>query len=201
MPSSLALMMVLQVLQVGILRHFGISLLLGGLDGDQVCGLLLLLLLGIDDGQALGLLLKVLQVGILRHFGIPLLLRGLKGDQVGDLLLLLFPGIDDGQALGLLLQEVSSGTLVSSSCLEVLRAIRFAPLCCFSSLALMMVRLWASSCSCSCSGVLGAIRFVNFCCSSSLALKMVRLRASFCWSCRSVSPHCLLVRDWGSVEG
>ena len=142
--------MVLQVLQVGILRHFGIPLLLGGLDGDQVRGLLLLLLLGIDDGQALGLLLKVLQVGILRHFGIPLLLRGLKGDQVGDLLLLLFPGIDDGQALGLLLQEVSFGTLVSSSCLEVLRAIRS------SSLALKMVRLRASFCW-SCRSVFSAL--------------------------------------------
>ena len=89
------MMMVLQVLQVGILRHLGIPLLLGGLDGNQVRGLLLLLLHGVDDGQALGLLLQVLHVGILRHLGIPLLLGGLEGDQVCNLLLLLLPGVDE----------------------------------------------------------------------------------------------------------
>ena len=65
--------------------------------------LLLLLLPGVDDGQALGFLLQVLWVSILWHLAIPLLLRGLWGDQVCDLLLLLLTGVDDGQAPGLLL--------------------------------------------------------------------------------------------------
>ena len=89
--------------------------------------------------------------------------------------------------------------MVSSSCPEVLRAIRFAAFYCSSFLVLMMVKLWVFSCrfcgsvffgaliSPSCSGVFGAIRFVTFCCYSSLALMMVRPRASFCRFCRSVS--------------
>ena len=147
-------MMVLQVLKVGILRHLGIPLLLGGIDGDQVFGssslalmmvrlwasscrscwsvssgtlvspsclgglkgdqvgnLLLLLLPGVDDGQALGLLLQVLKVGLLRHLGILLLLGGLEGNQVCAPLLLLLPDLDDGQALGFLLQVLQVGIL------------------------------------------------------------------------------------------
>ena len=61
-----ALGLLLQVLKVGLFRHLGILLLLGGLEGNQVCAPLLLLLPGVDDGQALGLLLLVLQVSILR---------------------------------------------------------------------------------------------------------------------------------------
>ena len=90
--------------QVSILQHFGIPLLLGGLKGNQVGNLLLLLLPGVDDGQALGLLLQVLKVGLLRHLGILLLLGGLEGNQVCAPLLLLLPDLDDGQALGFLLQ-------------------------------------------------------------------------------------------------
>ena len=81
------------------------------LGGDQVCDLLLLLLPGVDDGQALGLLLQVLKVGLLRHLGILLLLGGLEGNQVCAPLLLLLPDLDDGQALGFLLQVLQVGIL------------------------------------------------------------------------------------------